>query len=149
MPVADLDAVGFMEDIEALTKGAVGKIKFSPGLVLGLATLAETNPQAMRERIRARCKTKTQTDPDDNKRVVKLKDAIECVDRALRSPQFLLDAMLKLVGAVVLRIGDEDFLGRGISKPVVVCLRNKVLSQTVKRKYQQRIYMRRQRRGVA
>jgi hypothetical protein len=124
-------------DIEQFTTGIkklapkIGTIRIPGGSIIALAALAPMVDAVAEFQIKRHTKRKTKEKEKDNQKVVKVKDAIDCLDIHFRDPKTLLLFAKDLISAVV----DPGF---GEVDPkfwdvVADCIREKALPQTARR----------------
>lgn len=108
----------------------VGRISVASGTIIGLATLGELAEQELVRRIRNGLKKKTKRDKKDNQRVVKVKDAIDCVESHLRDPTVLLRTAKEILAIFT---GEPRTIINVLTDEVAQCIRDKALVQTARR----------------
>lgn len=98
--------------------------------ILPIALLQEV-PQALEQKLKAIVKKKTRTRLEDklNTRVLKVQDAVDCLDKTLRDPKMLKDLIGKAVSAFVIDLAVGDPMD-ALTDPVVECFKEKMLKQT-------------------
>ena len=113
----------------------LGRIGLPTGKVVGLAGLA-TLEQVAPFMVKKKLKASTDTEDDDNTRVVKVQDAINCVDQTFRDPASVIGLATEVVKVIAFyRAGqtNDDYLGEWVDI-VAECIREKALKQTAPRK---------------
>ncbi len=109
----------------------VGRLTIAAGTVIGLAPLAEFAEQKLEDGIKRGLKKKTKRQPQDNQRVVKVKDAVDCVENIIRDPRLLLRTAKEIVAIFT---GEPRTIVNVAVDEIAYCIRSKALKQTSKRK---------------
>lgn len=120
----------------------VGRISIATGTVIGLLPLAELAEQEMIQRIKNGLKKKTKREKTDNQKVVKVKDAIDCVEDHIRDPAVLLRTAKEIVH---LFAGEPRTIINVLTDEIASCIREHALKQTSPR---QRITYRYAKRAI-
>jgi hypothetical protein len=108
----------------------VGRIKLPAGSVISIAGLVTaTMHDYARNRIQNAAKQKTKKEDDDNKRVLKLNDAIDCVEETF-TPEKIWTIFNSMIEVIV----SGDNLDLDLADPVIQCFRAHLLPQSSKRK---------------
>ncbi len=149
------DIVQFVKTAKEFTP-QIGRMRLPGGAIISLIALAPVAQEQMEAAVARNVRVRTRVKKSDNKQVVKVKDAIECIEKNFTEQGFqnkLLNVARGVVGAVAtLGLLPDNQLNDAVSKIIddqIGCIRKKALKQSHKRKYQTRIYMRRQGRGPA
>jgi hypothetical protein len=108
----------------------IGTIKLPSGSLISIAALAtQTMHDYARNRIQNAAKQKTKKEDDDNKRVLKLNDAIDCVEETF-TPEKVWIIFNKMIEVIV----SGDDLDLDLADPIVACFRAHLLPQSSRRK---------------
>jgi hypothetical protein len=108
----------------------IGRIKLPSGSVISLAALAtQTMHDYARNRIQNSAKQKTKKEDEDNKRVLKLNDAIDCVEETFTPEKvwIIFNQMIEVI------VSGED-IDLDIANPIIACFRANLLPQSSRRK---------------
>lgn len=108
----------------------VGRISVAAGTIIGLAPLAELAEQELEQRIKRGLKKKTKREKKDNQQVLKVKDAIDCVENISRDPKLLLRTAKEIVKIFT---GEPRTIVNVLVDEIAECIRSKALIQTARR----------------
>jgi len=109
----------------------LGRISIAAGTIIGLAPLAELAEQKIEDGIKRGLKKKTKRKKKDNQQVVKVKDAIDCVENIIRDPKLLLRTAREIVSIFT---GEPRTIINVAVDEIAECIRSKALIQTAPRK---------------
>jgi len=138
------DPVTILRGLKGLAP-AVGRLTLPVTNIIALATLAEMAENQMENRIRNGLKKKTKREKKDNQQVVKVSDAIDCVENALRDPKLLLKTGKEIINAVT---GADVRTIINIATDVIAqCIREHALRQDTPRKIVEKRFYHRPARG--
>lgn len=135
--VSPPNPVEFLKGVKSFAPD-VGKIKLPNNIGISLAALAQFSGSAIRKRISHSLKRKTKRKKGDNTRLVKIADAIDCVEESLRDPEkirVLAESVVSTILAVgrgIIQPNPDDYLGF-MSEEICDCIRSKRLPQTSSR----------------
>jgi hypothetical protein len=108
----------------------LGRIKLPTGSVISVAALAtQTMHDYARRRIQGAAKVKTKKEDEDNKRVLKLNDAIDCVEETF-TPEKVWTIFNRMLEVIV----SGEQLDLDLANPIIQCFRANLLRQDSKRK---------------
>jgi len=129
MAIALIQPADPVETLKAVKKFApqVGKIKIPFGGIIVLKQIQELTDEALEGQINRKIKTKKHAKKEDNQRVVKVVDAIECLDEHLSNAKSIITAAKAILSAVLDPGGFGGTLDL-VDEPAQ-CIRGKVLSQ--------------------
>lgn len=109
----------------------LGRISVAAGTIIGLAPLAEFAEQKLKDGIKAGLKKRTKRKSKDNSTVLKVKDAIDCVENISRDPRLLLRTAKEIVAIFT---GEPRTIVNVLVDEIAECIRSKALIQTAPRK---------------
>lgn len=139
-PPADPTAV--LKGIKAVAP-EVGSLRIPAGKFIALATLEAFSGKEIRKRIGRHLKRKTKKQKGDDTQVVKVAEAIECVDKFFRDPD-TMRGLAEAVLSVILAAGEtflgkppDDILGEAADK-CADCIREHALRQDTPRTAERR-----------
>lgn len=134
--ISPADPVKFLQAVKTIAP-QVGRLKIASGTGVSLAALEQLSGEAIRRRIERRLKKKTKRHDRDNSQVIKVDDAIKCVDKYLRNASFLR-RIAEEITLTILAIGQnlvvpQDDLHGEFADAVAQCIREDALRQDTPR----------------
>lgn len=132
---------------------ALRNVQLIRGLVIPLSSTGDMNQAKALEQYQSEVDKKKRVRQklrdDLNKRVIKVKDALQCVEDTLGSGAIGISFAKSLLNVInpLKTPGSATDMMDLLYGPIQECMIKKALTQTQKRKYQHRVYMRRQGRG--
>jgi len=131
------DPTVFMRDVKSLAP-EVGKLKIPIGKFIGLAALNQFSGKEISKRIGRHLKRKTKKKKGDDTMVIKVAEAIECVDKYFRDPATIRGLAEETI-SIIVALGEsfigkppDDVLGEAADK-CADCIRENALRQDTPR----------------
>jgi hypothetical protein len=109
----------------------IGRLKVPSPIIVALAALAEFTETEGARQIERHVKKDTKREARDNSQVVKVEDAIKCIDEQFRDPKKLLQLLKGLISAVI-EVSGVEFRFAMVDD-AVACIREHALQQKNKR----------------